>query len=76
MLMWPLAASGGWPLARGYLHSDSVIAQRMRPYMPGVVGEGGIIRGGLLYMLEYMLIRQNTTHLSDHEFCILHAVLK
>ena len=33
--MWPLAASGGWPLARGQLHSDSVNAQRMWPYMPG-----------------------------------------
>ena len=41
--MWPLDASGGWPLARGSLHSDSVNAQRMRAYMPGGggVGEGG-----------------------------------
>ena len=35
MTVWPLAASGGWPLARGKLHSDSVNAQRMRPYVPG-----------------------------------------
>ena len=50
MTMWPLAASGGWPLARGQLHSDSVNAQRMRPYM-GAVGEGGLIRGGPLYTI-------------------------
>ena len=48
MTMWPLAASGGLPPARGYLHSESVNAQRMRPYMPGAVGEGGLIRGGPL----------------------------
>ena len=41
MTMWPLAASGGWPLARGSLHSDSVNAQRMRPYMPGGRWRGG-----------------------------------
>ena len=38
--MWPLAASGGWPPARGYLHSESVNAQRMRPYMPGPLARG------------------------------------
>ena len=43
MTTWPLGASGRWPLARGYLHSDSVDAQRMRPYMPG---GGGRWRGG------------------------------
>ena len=41
--MWPLAASGGLPLARGYLHSDSVNAQRMRPYN----AEGPLARGAL-----------------------------
>ena len=48
--MWPLAASGGCPQERGQLHSDSVNAHRMRPYMPGGggVGEEGLIRGGPL----------------------------
>ena len=57
--MWPLAASGGWPLARG----ESVNAQRMRPYMPGAVGEGGLIRGRLLYYhLISLLLDVDTLH--------------
>ena len=44
--MWPLAAFGGWPLARGQLHSDSVNAQRMRPYMPGGRWRGGPYKRG------------------------------
>ena len=57
---WPLprgplwcdyvAASGGWPPARGYLHSESVNAQRMRPYMPGGRWRGGPYKRGLLYV--------------------------
>ena len=46
MTMWPLAASGGWPPARGYLHSESVNAQRMRPYMPGGRWRGGPYKRG------------------------------
>ena len=60
--MWPLAASGGWPLARGQLHSDLVNARRMRPYMPGAVGEGGLMRGGLLH------IQEPGTYRGHHQF--------
>ena len=47
--MWPLAASGGWPLARGPLHSDSVNAERMRPYMPEPLARGAYKRGTTVY---------------------------
>ena len=46
MTMWPMAASGGWPLARGYLYSESVNAQRKRPYMPGGRWRGGPYKRG------------------------------
>ena len=41
-----VAASGGWPLARGQLHSDLVNARRMRPYMPGGRWRGGPYKRG------------------------------
>ena len=59
MTMWPLAASGGWPPARGYLHSESVNAQRMRPYMPGGRWRGGPYkRGTTVYEWVRLLIAE------------------
>ena len=58
MTMWPLAASGGWPPARGYLHSESVNAQRMRPYMPGGRWRGGPYkRGTTVYVVGVSKVR-------------------
>ena len=56
MTMWPLAASGGWPPARCYLHSESVNAQRMRPYMPGGRWRGGPYkRGTTVHHVKYTI---------------------
>ena len=69
MTMWPLAASGGWPLARGSLHSDSVNAQRMRPFMPGGRWRGGPYKRGttvqakiVIFIMSQPVILINTKH--------------
>ena len=41
------------------MHNDSVNAQRMRPYMPGAVGEGGLIRGGLAIQCSVFVYRNS-----------------
>ena len=56
MSMWPRLVGGLW---REVNYSDSVNAQRMRPHMPGAVGEGGLIRGGLLYCVVHTVCQVN-----------------
>ena len=67
MTMWLLATSGGWLPARGYLHSNSVNAQRMRPHMPGAVGKGCLIRGGQLYLRLSEYVITSVTDLDGQE---------
>ena len=68
MTMWPLTASGGWLPARGYLHSESVNAQRMRPYMPGGRWRGGPYKRGTTVYNIYNFISSIKTWK-----CIMHS---
>ena len=52
--IWLLAASGGWPLARGRRHSKSLNAQQIWPHIPGGHCWGGRMtrynRGTTVYL--------------------------